>query len=55
MKKLVKFGVLIITGVLILNLVLMALGKISVGYFWLIIILGGISSFVITKVIKPKL
>jgi len=55
MKTLLKIVVIILIAVLILNLVLMARGKISVLLFWIILILGVVSSYVINKLIKPKL
>ena len=55
MKTLLKIVVIVLIVVLIFNLVLMALGKISILLFWIILILGIISSYVINKIIKPKL
>jgi hypothetical protein len=52
MRQIVKIMAVIIVIVLISNLVLFGMGRISDLLFWLIIILGGISSFLINRFLK---
>ena len=51
-EKALKFVVLVIIVLLILNMILLALGKIDILLFWIIILLAGISSYTIKKFIK---
>ncbi|AJF60959.1 TPA: hypothetical protein HA239_04645 [Candidatus Woesearchaeota archaeon] len=50
----VKIVSLIFIFLLSLNLLLLALGKISVLLFWIILLLGAVASFLINRVIKQK-
>ncbi len=55
MKTLIKITAIILIVMLVSNLILMALGKISVLLFWIILVFGVISSFIINRFLKPKL
>lgn len=51
-KTLVRLISIVLIIVLILNMVFLALGKIKDVLFWIILLLAGISSFVIRKVLQ---
>ena len=52
MKKIIQITSIALIIILVLNI---ALGLIPDLMFWFIIILGAISSFIVNRVLKPKL
>ncbi|MFO7710826.1 MAG: hypothetical protein R6V53_03620 [Candidatus Woesearchaeota archaeon] len=48
-ERFIKFIGALFVGILVVNLVLFATGYITVGTFWLVIILGAVVAFLIPK------